>query len=926
MGTVKAKSFAHNHRILFQLALISFIIHTASGQASALKQPPETVNVGAIIAWETTAGKVAKSAIELAIEDVNSNTNVLKGTQLHVDIRDSRSDAVEGASAALDLLRNETVAIVGPQTSVVAEFVAYMGDRARVPIVTFAATDPSLSMHRYPYFLRTSHGDSLQMQAIAAVIQNLGWREVVVIYVDDDFGTGALPSLNDALRDVQAKIVHRAPISPQADAKAIQELLSKLKTLQSRVFVTHIHPDAGSRFFSEAKKMGMMDNEYVWIITDGLASNLDCLDSSALMTMQGVLGIKTYIPKSKRLQEFATRWKKRFRAEDHSTELSVYGLKAYDTVWAIAYALEKFLRSETIKFLQSAAGNGNSTDLLDLNIFKGGHLLKEKLLQTQFEGLSGLVNISEKGEPLNSIYDIVNVAGKRYNVVGSWTQQGDLGMSSDVETLGRNTLKLYIETIVWPGGSEKVPRGWMKPIDGKKLRIGVPWEHGFQQFISVTQDAHNRTNVSGFCIDVFEAVLKRLDYDLPHEYIPYGTGNVTSGYYDDLVYQVNLGHFDAVVGDVAVLANRSKYVDFTQPYTETGLVMTVRIDKDESSDPWAFLRPFTPGMWFTTCGFFFFTGAAVWLLEHRRNKHFRGKPRKQVLTFLWFSFSTVFFTHREKVVSSLGRMVLIIWLFVVLVLVSSYTASLSSMLTVKQIVPEVQNVQSLINGKLPIGYRQGSFVGTYLEEQLGVDKSLLVPLSTVQEYAEALKRGPKSGGVAAVFEEQASAFNLLLPTHCEYTTVGPTYRTGGYSFVFPKGSPLVSDISRAVLNLSESKDMQRIRDQWFKISKSCNTEGSRVDSNRLNLKNFWGVFLITGSVSLLALVFYFCRLVYRFARNLPDHTEEDGPSVNSISRRLQLFADYADRRETPLPKSKRSRQTAVMTYEADASSSPLSVV
>ena len=35
--------------------------------------------------------------------------------------------------------------------------------------------------------------------------------------------------------------------------------------------------------------------------------------------------------------------------------------------------------------------------------------------------------------------------------------------------------------------------------------------------------------------------------------------------------------FDAVVGDITIVAHRSTYVDFTQPYTESGVSMIVPI-------------------------------------------------------------------------------------------------------------------------------------------------------------------------------------------------------------------------------------------------------------------------------------------------------------------------------------------------------------
>lgn len=88
------------------------------------------------------------------------------------------------------------------------------------------------------------------------------------------------------------------------------------------------------------------------------------------------------------------------------------------------------------------------------------------------------------------------------------------------------------------------------------------------------------------------------------------------------------------MGDIAIVTNRTKIADFTQPYIESGLVVVAPVRKLNSS-PWAFLRPFTPSMWAVTGVFFLIVGAVVWILEHRINDEFRGSPRKQVMTILW---------------------------------------------------------------------------------------------------------------------------------------------------------------------------------------------------------------------------------------------------------------------------------------------------
>ena len=67
------------------------------------------------------------------------------------------------------------------------------------------------------------------------------------------------------------------------------------------------------------------------------------------------------------------------------------------------------------------------------------------------------------------------------------------------------------------------------------MKIGVPPKSGFPEFLSVAFDSSNQSKVTGFCIDVFNAVLSRLHHALPYDLIPYSNDD-----YDDLVYQVYL--------------------------------------------------------------------------------------------------------------------------------------------------------------------------------------------------------------------------------------------------------------------------------------------------------------------------------------------------------------------------------------------------
>lgn len=103
-----------------------------------------------------------------------------------------------------------------------------------------------------------------------------------------------------------------------------------------------------------------------------------------------------------------------------------------------------------------------------------------------------------------------------------------------------------------------------------------------------------------------------------------------------------LQNFDGVVGDIAIVTNRTKIVDFTQPFAASGLVVVAPFKK-LNSGAWAFLRPFNRLMWAVTGCCFLFVGIVVWILEHRTNDEFRGPPKRQCVTILW----SVYYISKE---------------------------------------------------------------------------------------------------------------------------------------------------------------------------------------------------------------------------------------------------------------------------------------
>ena len=80
------------------------------------------------------------------------------------------------------------------------------------------------------------------------------------------------------------------------------------------------------------------------------------------------------------------------------------------------------------------------------------------------------------------------------------------------------------------------------------------------------------------------------------------------------------------------------YVDFTQPYTESGIAMVVPVRESINKNTWIFLKPLTPGMWIGTIILFIYTGIVIWLLELLgNNKAIHGPVPRQLATMIYFS-------------------------------------------------------------------------------------------------------------------------------------------------------------------------------------------------------------------------------------------------------------------------------------------------
>lgn len=408
-------------------------------------------------------------------------------------------------------------ALIGLETWQEAAFVAELGTKEEIPVLSLAETSPSWSSTKWPFLIRLTRNKSMQLKAIAAIVGSWQWQRVTVIYEDMDFVSSTIiPQLSNALLEVDSMIDYQMALPPSPKSNLPIEL-QKLLDRQSRIFIVYTSMKLASQIFGEATRMEMMGEGYVWITGMDITSHLNTVHSSVISSMQGVIGVKDYHPPT------SNHITDQFPDINMATTFNeMGGLKAYDAVWSVASAMRYIGQCQKHQSLHSNQKKNSTRELL------------KAVLASNFKGLSGPFSFDREGTLVSPQYiEVLNVVGKSYRELGLWSDASGFMPRLDPGRWNNSKSMRVLGQIYWPGGAWYVPKRWGPPSGTKKLIIGVPGKSAFPEFVKVNIDASNeKDRFTGFSIDVFNAVMDRLPYDLRHDYVSH------DGTYDSLIQEV----------------------------------------------------------------------------------------------------------------------------------------------------------------------------------------------------------------------------------------------------------------------------------------------------------------------------------------------------------------------------------------------------
>jgi polar amino acid transport system substrate-binding protein len=258
---------------------------------------------------------------------------------------------------------------------------------------------------------------------------------------------------------------------------------------------------------------------------------------------------------------------------------------------------------------------------------------------------------------------------------------------------------------------------------------------------------------------------------------------------------------DAAVAALTVTGPRHRLVDFTQPFYGTGLGIAVK--QDAGMTWWPIITNVFSFRFLGAVAALFAGSVAVglvlWLVERRHNEHF-GTHRQGLGSSVWFSAAAMTQSAGaagEKVpVTLLGRMLAIVWMVASVIVIASFTAALTSQLTLKQLHGTVQGEADLPS------VRAGAIAGTETTDYL---RRQHVAYRTFAD-AEAGLSALKEGRIDALVYDRPLLLWLVRERYPDSLRVlNATFDPQYYAIALPQGSKLRLPIDLALLDAVKSE-------------------------------------------------------------------------------------------------------------------------
>ncbi len=263
---------------------------------------------------------------------------------------------------------------------------------------------------------------------------------------------------------------------------------------------------------------------------------------------------------------------------------------------------------------------------------------------------------------------------------------------------------------------------------------------------------------------------------------------------------VAAGEADVSINPLTVTSRRVKRMQFTQPFFNSNLAVVVKVQQTSvvfSLIKRLFSLDFLKAVFVLFLVILVF-GFFVWIFERKQNADEFGGGLTGIGQGIWWSAVTMTTVgYGDKSPRTLGgRIVALIWMFAAIIMISSFTASIASSLTIDQINTEVSSVSDLRDLNV------GTVVNSSSEDFFNRNYLPFTGFEDVRTGLEALDAGAIDG---FVYDEPIMRYELKQYAAFSDLRVLPyKFNTQYYSFAIKPKSELVDTINPVLLQVIEN--------------------------------------------------------------------------------------------------------------------------
>ncbi|XP_017263825.1 glutamate receptor U1 [Kryptolebias marmoratus] len=357
------------------------------------------------------------------------------------------------------------------------------------------------------------------------------------------------------------------------------------------------------------------------------------------------------------------------------------------------------------------------------------------------------------------------------------------------------------------------------------------------------------THMEGFCMDLLSEVAKKLGFKYKVQLVKdnsYGRQD-ESGNWNGMIGEVVRREADLAIAPLTLTAAREKAVAMTKPFMQTGISILLRKDISEEAGFFDFLTPFSLETWIGILVAYVGTAACIFITARLSpcewSRAQSDKNRFSFLYSLWYTTGALTLQgagHHPKAPS--GRVICSSWWLFSVILLACYYSNLSASKSPESSRLTVKGFEDLANqDMIEYGCLAGSSTLAFFKNSNNpLYRRIYEHMERTKSFVSSVDEGVrrvKEGNYAFIGE--SVSLDLAVARHCELVRTHEVIGMRGYSIAAALGSPIIKNLSVAILQLNEAGELAYLRSKWW--ASSCIADKAKPSA--LQSHNLKGMFL-----------------------------------------------------------------------------------